>query len=50
MIAAFGWPEGSFTEKVRYKRLPLNELCVFKEEAGEQIKTVLKAAPGALGF
>ena len=26
------------------KRLPLSELCVFKEEAGEQIKTVLKAA------
>ena len=26
------------------KRLPLNELCIFKEEAGEQMKTILRAA------
>ena len=45
MIAAFGWPEGKlYRESPLAKRLPLNELCVFKEEAGEQIKTVLKAA------
>lgn len=52
MIVAFGWPEGKlYRESPLAKRLPLNELCIFKEEAGEQIKTVLKAArlaPSAL--
>ena len=45
MVAAFGYPEGKlFRESSLAKRLPLNELCVFKEEAGETMKTVLKAA------
>lgn len=45
MLVAFGWPEGKlYRESPLAKRLPLNELCIFKEEAGEHIKTVLKAA------
>ena len=45
MVVAFGYPEGKlFRESSLAKRLPLNELCVFKEEAGETMKTVLKAA------
>lgn len=45
MVLAFGYPEGKlFRESPFAKRLPLNDLCTFKEEAGEQIKTVLRAA------
>lgn len=45
MLLAFGYPEGKLCrESSLAKRLPLSELCVFKEEAGETIKTVLKAA------
>lgn len=45
MMAAFGYPEGKlYRESPLAKRLPLNELCVFKEEAGEQMKTILRAA------
>lgn len=52
MILAFGYPEGRLLrESPLAKRQPLNKLCVFKEEAGEQMKTVLRAArlaPSAL--
>lgn len=45
MVVAFGYPEGKlYRESPLAKRLPLSELCIFKEEAGEQTKTVLKAA------
>ena len=45
MLMAFGYPEGRlYRESPLAKRLPLSELCVFKEEAGEQMKTVLRAA------
>ena len=45
MILAFGYPEGKLLrESPLAKRLPLSTLCVFKEEAGEQMKTVLRAA------
>lgn len=45
MILAFGYPEGKLCrESPLARRMPLNELCVFKEEAGEQLKTVLRAA------
>lgn len=45
MLVAFGYPEGRlYRESPLAKRLPLNELCVFKEEAGEQMKTILRAA------
>lgn len=45
MLLAFGYPEGRLCrESPLAKRLPLNELCVFKEEAGEQMKIILKAA------
>ena len=45
ILVAFGYPEGKlYRESPLAKRLPLNSLCTFKEEAGEQMKTVLKAA------
>lgn len=45
MLVAFGYPEGKlYRESALAKRHPLNELCVFKEEAGEQMKTILRAA------
>lgn len=45
MLAAFGYPEGKlYRESALAKRHSLNELCMFKEEAGEQLKTILKAA------
>lgn len=38
-------PEGKLCrESSLAKRLPLSELCVFKEDVGETMKTVLKAA------
>ncbi len=45
MLAAFGYPEGRLCrESPLARRLPLNELCIFREEAGEQMKTILRAA------
>ena len=45
MMAAFGYAEGRlYRESPLARRHPLNELCIFKEEAGEQMKTILKAA------
>lgn len=45
MIVAFGYAKGRlYRESPFAKRLSLNELCVFKEEAGEQMKAVLRAA------
>ncbi len=45
MLLAFGYPEGKlYRESPLAKRHPLSELCIFKEEAGEQMKTILKAA------
>lgn len=45
MILAFGKPEGNlYREAAMAKRLPLKELCVYKEEADESMKTILKAA------
>lgn len=45
MLLAFGYPEGKlYRESALAKRHPLSELCIFKEEAGEQMKTILKAA------
>lgn len=45
MLVAFGYPEGRlYRESPLAKRLPLSELCIFKEEAGEQMKTILRAA------
>lgn len=52
MLLAFGYPKGKLLrESPLAKRLPLKELCTFKEEAGEQLRTVLRAArlaPSAL--
>lgn len=45
MLLAFGYPKGKLLrESPLAKRQPLNELCTFKEEAGEQMRTVLRAA------
>lgn len=45
MVLAFGYPKGSlFRDPSRAKRLSLMEMCVFKEEADETVKAVLKAA------
>lgn len=45
ILLAFGFPEGKlYRESPLAKRLPLSELCIFKEEVGEQMKTALKAA------
>lgn len=45
MLVAFGYAEGRlYRESPLAKRHPLNQLCIFKEEAGEQMKTILKAA------
>ena len=52
MILAIGYAKGRlYRESPMAKRLPLSELCVFKEEVGEQLKAVLRAArlaPSAL--
>lgn len=49
---AFGHPKGLlYRDPATAKRLPLKELCVFKEEVDETMKTVLKAgrlAPSAM--
>ncbi len=61
IIVAFGYPKTLlYRDPATAKRLPLKELCVFKEEAGESMKNILKAVrlapsamntqPGALSF
>ena len=53
-MLAFGYPDGHLTREAAFaRRLPLNKLCVFREEPGEQMKTILKAArlaPSALNL
>lgn len=45
MILAFGYSKGRlYRESPLAKRHPLKELCIFKEEISEQMKTVLRAA------
>lgn len=52
MLVAFGYPKLLlYRDPATAKRLPLKELCVFKEEVGEPVKNILKAvrlAPSAL--
>lgn len=52
MVVAFGYPaKRLLRDGAVAKRHPLKELCIFKEEAGEEIKNVLYAArlaPSAL--
>lgn len=41
---AFGYPRTLlYRDPATAKRMPLKELCVFKEEAGESVKNILKA-------
>ena len=45
MVVAFGRPEAVlYRDSTMAKRLPLKELCVYKEEPDEAMKTILKAA------
>lgn len=45
ITVAFGYPKTLlYRDPATAKRLPLKELCVFKEEVGEPIKNILKAA------
>ncbi len=52
IVVAFGYPKTLlYRDPATAKRLPLKELCVFKEEAGESMKNILKAvrlAPSAM--
>lgn len=52
IAVAFGYPKTLlYRDPATAKRLPLKELCVFKEEAGESMKNILKAvrlAPSAM--
>jgi nitroreductase len=52
LAVAFGYPKTLlYRDPATAKRLPLKELCVFKEEAGESLKNILKAvrlAPSAM--
>ena len=44
-VLAFGSPDGPLGgEAALAKRLPLTKLCSYREEPGEQIKIILKAA------
>ncbi len=44
IAVAFGYPKTLlYRDPATAKRLPLKELCVFKEEAGESMKNILKA-------
>lgn len=44
VLVAFGYPKTLlYRDPATAKRLPLKELCVFKEEAGEPVKNILKA-------
>jgi len=45
MVVAFGRPESVlYRDSATAKRLPLKELCIYKEEPDEAMKTILKAA------
>lgn len=45
ITVAFGYPKTLlYRDPATAKRLPLKELCIFKEEAGEPVKNILKAA------
>lgn len=45
IIVAFGYADGELTrEAVRAKRQPLSKLCYFRENIGEDIRLMLKAA------
>lgn len=45
MLLAFGRPEANlYRDSAMAKRIPLKELCVYKEETDETVKTILKAA------
>ncbi len=45
VAVAFGYPKGLlYRDPSTAKRLPLKELCVFKEEVSESVKNILKAA------
>lgn len=52
ITVAFGYPKNLlYRDPATAKRLPLKELCVFKDEIGEPMKNVLKAvrlAPSAM--
>jgi nitroreductase len=52
IVVAFGYPKTLlYRDPATAKRLPLKELCVFKEEAEESLKNILKAvrlAPSAM--
>lgn len=45
IVMAAGYPKRYlYREEGTAKRLPLSKLCVFKEEPGEELRTILKAA------
>lgn len=45
VIIAFGYAEGDLVRDAKKaKRYPLNKICRFRENAGEEIRTMLKAA------
>lgn len=45
VIIAFGYAEGELVRDAHQaKRYPLNKICHFRENAGEEIRTMLKAA------
>ena len=44
LVIAFGRPEGKNGTEKTAKRLPLSSLCVYKDEPGEQVKAILRAA------
>ena len=52
IVVAFGYPKSLlYRDPATAKRLSLKELCVYKEEPGENVKNILKAvrlAPSAL--
>lgn len=52
IVVAFGYPKSLlYRDPATAKRLPLKELCVFKDEIGEPMKNILKAvrlAPSAM--
>lgn len=52
IVVAFGYPKTLlYRDPATAKRLPLKELCVFKEEVGESLKNILRAirlAPSAM--
>lgn len=44
IVVAFGYPKNLlYRDPATAKRLPLKELCVFKEDVGESMKNILKA-------